>query len=114
MPSFCTMQARLHSKNDSNSVLKIYTLHASRHAGEYLVWNRAQHVGQDVHRQVVAEDFHPVSFLTVDVGDVYHAHIHADIADVRSFLPVDQAIASTASQVPVQPVGIADRQRGNA
>ena len=49
-----------------------------------------------------------------DVGDVYHAHIHADVAHVAGLLSVDDAVSVPVAQSAVESVGIANGDGGDA
>ena len=73
------------------------------------VWNCLQGITQHGDGQMVAKDFHHVTFLTGNARNVYHCHIHTDIANVRSPLTIDKAIAGTTPQMTIQSVGIANR-----
>ena len=96
------------------SILEIDAFHPVAHAGEDFVRDSPQSVTQHRHGQVVSKDDGRISFVTIDVGDINHAHIHTDITYVRSLFAIHQAIASPVSQAAVEPVSISDGQGGNA
>ena len=52
--------------------------------------------------------------MAVDVGYIYHTDIHADVAYVRCFLAVDEAIAMAVAEMAVESVGIPNRYCRNA
>ena len=93
--------------------LVIDPFHPRRNAGKDFVRNRIQLVGENRYRQVVTENNRLVTFAAVDVGHVYHTDVHTDIAHIRRFLSVHQAIGISPSQVAVQSVGITDRNGGD-
>ena len=45
--------------------------------------------------------------MTIYVGDVYHTDVHADVACIGGFLPVDETIGFASSEMPVPTVGVA-------
>ena len=95
-------------------VLKIHFLHAIGDACQYFIGDGVERIGQDGHGQMFTEYFYAVPFLAVNVGHVNHRHIHTDIAHIGSLLSVHKTIAGSASEVAVEPVGIADRDGGDA
>ena len=96
------------------SLLKVNTLDALADGGEDLVGDGVEAVAQLGDGQVLAEDFDGVALAAVDVGDVDHADVHADIAHVGRPLAVDEAVGVAATQVAVEAVGIADGDGGDA
>lgn len=78
--------------------------------GEDFVGDGADGVGEDGGGEVGAEDDGLVALAAVDVGDVDHADVHADVPYVGCLLPVDEAVAAAAAKVAVEAVGIADGQ----
>ena len=87
-------------------ILIIHPLHAVADGSENFVRDGFENIREDGHGQVIAEYFHDVALLTGDVRDINHRHIHTDIAYIGSLEAVDQAIAPTPSEMPIQPVGI--------
>ena len=81
--------------------------------GEDFVGDGADGVGEDGGGEVGAEDDGLVALAAVDVGDVDHADVHADIADVGGRTAVDEAITIAVAQSAVESVGIADGDGGN-
>ena len=45
----------------------------------------------------------------MDVGDVDHARVHADVADNRAALSIDQDLPASVAEVAIQSVGVSDR-----
>ena len=93
--------------------LEINPLHPVADGGEYFVWDGAKCVGKNGDRQVVAENFDGVSLLTVDISDIDHGHVHADVSHVRSFFPIYEAVASPSTQTSVESVCISDGDSGD-
>ena len=85
------------------------SLNAGADASEDFVRDGADGIAEDTDREVVAKDGDVVACLTVDTRDINHAHIHADVAQVRCFLTVDKAVAVAVAKTTVEPVGITDR-----
>lgn len=92
-----------------NLLLYIDLLYAAADGSENLVRNGVEGVGEDCYREVCAEDFYAVAFLAVDVGNIYHRYVHADIANVWRFLAVYETVAVATTEVAVESVGITDR-----
>lgn len=88
-------------------MLDVDALNTSADAGENLVRDSAKGVGEDGDREVVAEYFCHVALFAVNVGDVYHADIHTDIAYVFSLLAVDETVAVAVAKMTVETIGIA-------
>lgn len=95
-------------------LLKVDPLDAVAHRGKHLVGYGVKFVRQYGYRQVVAKDLNRITLLAVDARHVDHAHVHADVANVRSFLSVNQTVAVTVAKVTVQTIGIANGYGGNA
>ena len=93
--------------------LKIDTLYPIGHAGQDFVRDGAECLSQYRHRQIISKDDSLVPFLAINIRHINHAYIHADIANIGRLLPVHQAISVPVAQMPVQPVGISDRDSGN-
>ena len=91
------------------SILIIYSLHTCRDTCQHLIRNGFKHIGKNGYRQMIPEDFHTVTFLTVNIRYVDHADIHTNIAYIGSALPVHQTIGAAVAQMAIQPVGITDR-----
>ena len=62
---------------------------------------------------MLTENLHRVALLAGDVRHVYQGHVHTDVAHVGSPLPIDKTVASSASQMAVESVGIADGYGGD-
>jgi len=88
-------------------VVVVYATDAGADGGEDFVGDGAELVGEDGDGEVVAEDFYAVAFMTVDIRDVYHGYVHADVAYVWRLLSVDETVGVSVAQTPVEPVGIA-------
>ena len=56
---------------------------------------------------MVAENFNAVAFFTGNSGYVNHCYVHTNVANVRSFLPINQTVGAAIAQMAVQSVGIA-------
>ena len=82
--------------------------------GEDFVGDGADGVGEDGGGEVGAEDDGLVALAAVDVGDVDHADVHADIAHIRRLLTIHQAVAIAAAEMTVEAVGITDGNGGNS
>ena len=63
---------------------------------------------------MVTEKYDVVAFLARNIGNVYHADIHAYVSDVWGFLTIDQGIGITVTEKTVPSVGITDGDGGNA
>lgn len=92
----------------------VHTLDTVAYRSKDFVGNGVEKVGQAADGQLFAEDFRAVAFVAGYVGNVYHAHIHADVAQIGGLVAVYKAIASAVAQTAVQPVGIAYGQHGYA
>ena len=73
-----------------------------RDRGQYLVWNGLQLARKFADGEFFAEDDDGVSFARVDIGDVDHAGIHADITDDRTTVAVNHDFAATIAEMTVQ------------
>lgn len=73
-------------------VFVVYAAYTGTDGGENFVGDGAELVGEDGDGEVVSEDFYAVALLTVDISDVYHGDIHADVAYVLRLLPIDEAV----------------------
>ena len=58
---------------------------------------------------MLAEDFHAITFLAVDAGDIDHRHIHTDVAYIICLLTVDQTVGMAIAETAVQAISISDR-----
>ena len=95
-------------------VLEIDLFNTGGDAGEHFVGNGLEHVAQNRGRQMLAKDFDRVALMDVgNVSHVNHRYIHADITHIGCLLAINQAVASTTTQMAVQAVGIANRDGGN-
>ena len=92
----------------------IHPFYPWRNRGKYLVWDGLQLVRKFADGEFFTEDDDRVSFACVDIGDVDHAGIHADIADDRAALAVDHDFAAAIAEMTVQAVGITDRDNRDA
>ena len=88
---------------------EIDSLDAGRNARHYLVGNRVEPLGKLRDGQMRAENLHTVAHVTVDIRNVNHADIHTDISHIGSRVPVYQTISISVTQMPIQSVGIANR-----
>ena len=61
-----------------------------------------------------SEDFNLVADFCINIGDIDHAGVHANIADDRCPFPSHEHFSDSVAQVAVQAVRIADRNDGNA
>ena len=114
MPHLFFIQiAKLENSNDKSLLfpkkllLDVDALDAVADRGKNFVGDGVESFAEDGDGQFVAEDDGLVAFLTVDACDINHTHVHADVADIRRFLTVDQTVAMTVAQVTVEPVCIA-------
>ena len=80
---------------------------------EHLIGYCVEYIAQYCYRQMLAEDLYRIAFLAVDVSDVNHCHIHADIAHGWRFLASDETIGVASSEVSVEAVGISYRYGGD-
>lgn len=103
----------LYLYNNSPLFLEINALYSLTHGSKHFVGNGSEHITQHRYGQVVAENLYRITLFAINVGHVYHTHIHTNITDVRSFLPVNQTIAMAAAQMTVEPVSIANRNGCN-
>ena len=87
------------AKSLLTSVLIVHTLNPGRHTGQHFVRNGVERIGQHCDRQMVAEDFHRIAFLAVNVRHVDHADVHTNVTHIRSALAVDQAIGVSVAQM---------------
>ena len=69
--------------------LHIDVLDTIRNACKHFVGNGSDGIAEHCNGQVIAKDDGMVAYLAVDVGDVYHADIHADVAHIIGSLTVD-------------------------
>lgn len=90
-------------------MLDVDALNTGTDAGENLVRDGAEGIGEDGDGEVVAEDFRHVALFAVNISDVYHADIHTDIAYVFCFLAVDETVAVAVAEMTVETIGIAYR-----
>ena len=59
--------------------------------------------------QVLAENLYSIALVAINVGDIDHTYIHADVAYIWRFLAVYDAVASAIAELTVQTVGISYR-----
>ena len=97
-----------------SALQRVYTAHTGRYACHHLVGDGAEPLGQLGHGQLRAEDLHFVALLAGDIGDVYHAHIHADITHIAGWPAIHDAVSASVAQAAVQSVGIANGYGGDA
>lgn len=90
-------------------VLEVYALDAVAYRCQYLIRYSIQCVAEYGYRQVITEDFHRITFLTVDTGNIYHGYVHTDISNILRFLSVDKTVTVAVSQMTVQTISIANR-----
>ena len=69
--------------------LHIDVLDTIRNACKHFVGNGSNGIAEYCNGKVIAKDDGMVAYLAVDVGDVYHADIHADVAHIIGSLTVD-------------------------
>ena len=60
------------------------------------------------------EDLYAVALVAVNVGDINHAYVHADVAHVRSLLTIHDAVSQSIAEASVETVGIANGDGGDA
>ena len=82
--------------------MKINSFHTIGYTCQNFIRNRAQNIRQDCNRQIITEYNDLISFTTINVRYINHANIHADIAYIRSFLSIHQAISIAISQSSLQ------------
>ena len=82
-----------------NLVLIVNSLYAVADAGEHLIRYGVDGIGERSHGQFFAEDDNLVAFLAVDVRNVDHRHVHADIAHILSLLSVYETEAMTIASM---------------
>ena len=108
---------RSFSASHSSFINAFFTLHlplflnedsldAGADASEDFVWDGADGIAEDGDREVVAKDGDLVACLAVDTCDIYHAYVHADIAEIRGFLSIHEAIAIAVAKTTIESVGI--------
>ena len=62
---------------------------------------------------MVAENFNAVAFFAGYSGYVNHCYVHTNVANVRSFLPINQTVGVAIAQMAVQSVGITNGDGGD-
>lgn len=77
--------------------LEINSLHSLAYSGHYLVRDGSDAFCEYSDRQAAAKYLDGISLLAVDVRDVNHCHVHADITYVRCRLSVDDTEAPAVS-----------------
>ena len=82
-------------------ILEVNSLHAIADSRQYLIWNRVKRIAKNGDREVVAEDFDTVTFLTIDASNVNHRYVHTDVANVLSLLTIHQTVAVAVAQMAV-------------
>ena len=87
------MQACGHVIPGEPLFLEIDTLHTIAHAGHYFIRNGIEPFRQGGGGQFFSEDDDRISFAAGDVCDVYHAHVHADVAHIFGFLTLHKAVS---------------------
>ena len=97
-----------------NLVLIVNSLHAVADARKHLIRYGVDGIGERSHRQFFAEDDNLIALCAVDVRNVNHSYVHADIAHVLSLLAVYETETVTVAEMAVQSVGVADRYRSDA
>jgi hypothetical protein len=60
------------------------------------------------------EDLYTVSLTARDIGYIYHAHIHTDIAHIGCWATIHDAVATAIAEVAVEAVGISYGDGGDA
>ena len=88
-------------------ILEINALYSVADACKYLVRDGVEDIRQYGDGKVVTEYLNAVTLVAVYSRDVYHGHVHTDIAYILCLLPVDKAVAVAVAQMSVESVGIA-------
>ena len=89
------------------------TFYSLGHAGEDFVGDGIQFFSEFGDRNVSSEDFNLVADFCINIGDIDHAGVHANIADDRCPFPSHEHFSDSVAQVAVQAVRIADRDDGD-
>lgn len=90
-------------------ILEINALYSVADACKHLVRDGVEDIRQYGDGKVVAEYLNAVTLVAVYSRDVYHGHVHTDIAYILCLLSVDKTEGMTVAQTAVQAIGIADR-----
>ena len=88
-------------------ILEINALYSVADACKHLVRDGVEDIRQYGDGKVVTEYLNAVTLVAVYSRDVYHGHVHTDIAYILCLLPVDKAVAVAVAQMTVKSVGIA-------
>jgi hypothetical protein len=83
------------------SIAIINTLYTCRHRCKYFIRNRVEPFGETVNGQIASEYLHAVALLAVDVRNIYHAYIHADVSYIFCLFAVDEAVAVAVAKLAV-------------
>ena len=91
-----------------------HSLYSSCDGGVDLVRDGLEDLGLVYGGWLVSEDGYDVSDFDIFYrGYVYHAHIHADVADGRNEFAVNAELGGSSAEVAVDAVCIAERKGGN-
>ena len=94
-------------------VLIIDSLYAVADASKHLIRYCVDSIRQHCNWQFLAKENNLIALFAVDISNVNHRNIHADIAHILGFLAVDKAIAVAVAEMSVQSIGITYRNSSN-
>ena len=76
-------------------LLKVNAFYTCANRGKHFVGDGVEYVWENRYGQVIAKDFYLVALFAWNVGDINHANIHANVANVGCFVSINQTVAST-------------------
>ena len=94
-------------------VLIIDSLYTVADASKHLIRYCVDSIRQHCNWQFLAKENNLIALFAVDISNVNHRNIHADIAHILGFLAVDKAIAVAVAEMSVQSIGITYRNSSN-
>ena len=94
--------------------LIVNSFHALGNACQYFVWYCVAGFCYSFYWIVFVEQNSGVVFFAVNICQVYHAHIHTDVAYDRSSFAVDIEAGFAVAEFSLQSVGISDRNDADA
>ncbi len=96
----------------SQDLFIVNALDALADAGEHLIGYRIEPMCKLGYGERGAEDFYTVAFVAIDISDIDHAHVHADISDIRCSLTAYETIPPAEAEATAEPISITYWQRG--